>query len=111
MEMTNTNANAMNALNIDLQFSHQVDSNLKSNFKSLLQMVLDHAPSDAYCRALMTKSEDKYRVLVLIRSQEATFLSQEVSNSPQLLMESIRNDLMDQIRRWRRVREVSAAVS
>lgn len=104
-------SNAMNALNVDLQFSHQIDQPVKSSFKSLLQMVLDHAPSDAYCRALMTRGEDKYRVLVLIRSQEATFLSQEVSSSPQMLMESIRNDLMDQIRRWRRVREVQAAVS
>ena len=104
-------SNAMNALNVDLQFSHQIDQNIKSGFKSLLHMVLDHAPSDAYCRALMTKGEDKYRVLVLIRSQEATFLSQEVSTSPQALLDSIRNDLMDQIRRWRRVREISAAVS
>jgi len=101
----------MNAFNVDLQFSHQIDQKVKSGFKSLLQMVLDHAPSDSYCRALMTKGEDKFRVLVLIRSQEATFLSQEVSTSPQALMESIRNDLMDQIRRWRRVREISTAVS
>jgi hypothetical protein len=104
-------SNAMNALNVDLQFSHQIDQKIKAGFKSLLQMVLDHAPSDSYCRALMTKGEDKFRVLVLIRSQEATFLSQEVSTSPQALLESIRNDLMDQIRRWRRVREISAAVS
>ena len=104
-------SNAMNALNVDLQFSHQIDTKLQAGFKNLLQMVLDYAPSDAYCRALMTKADDKYRALVLIRSQEATFLSQEIGNSPQMMIESIRSDLMDQIRRWRRVREVQAAVS
>jgi len=101
----------MNAFNVDLQFSHQIDQKIKSGFKSLLQVVLDQAPSDAYCRALMTKGEDKFRVLVLIRSKEATFLSQEISTSPQALLESIRTDLMDQIRRWRRVRDFSVAVS
>ena len=103
--------NAMNAFNVDLQFSHQIDQSVKSGFKSLIHMVLDHAPSDAYCRALMTKGEDNFRGLVLIRSQEATFLSQEVSTSPQALLESLRIDLMDQIRRWRRVRDISSAVS
>lgn len=93
----------------DFQCSDSINPATRVNFKSLVQTILDHAPSDATGEAFLQKTEEgPYRASIQIHCQDVEITCRKSCDSPQVLMHSLKNDLFEQIRDWRANRDFDA---
>lgn len=87
---------------LDFNCSENINSTTRVDFKSLVESVMDHAPSDASCEAfLYHNSEGPYRASVKIHSMDVEIKSRQSCDSAEALLHSMKNDLYQQIRDWR----------
>lgn len=97
-------------MGFDFQCSDAINPMTRVNFKSLVQDILDHAPSDASCEATLQRSGDDgpYRASIQIHSQEGEISCRKSCTSSNALLHSVKSDLFGQIRRWREGRDLDA---
>lgn len=96
-------------MDFDFQYSDSINPATRVNFKSLIQAVLDYAPSDATGEALLLHSEDgPYRASIQIHCQDVNISCRRSASSPSALLQSLKTELFSQIRHWREHRDLEA---
>lgn len=92
----------------NFECSEAIHPNTRLNFKSLVQTVLDHAPSDASCEAIFDKDDGPYRATIRVHCQDVELRGSTTGHCSQEVLTSLGNEMFRQIRQWREMRHLNA---
>jgi hypothetical protein len=79
---------------------------IRTSFQTILNQVADFSPSDSMVKAELGMKEGLYNADIEIHSSELNICTKKSGESIGMLLGTIKNDLMEQIEAWKKVRTV-----
>ena len=98
--------NGMTCGNVTLKCANELSDIIKSSFQTILNQVADFSPSDSSVRAELEMKEGIYNANIQIHSQELNISTEKSDGSVASLLGSIKDELMEQIDAWKKIRTV-----
>ncbi len=100
--------NGMTCGNVTLKCASELSDMIKSSFQTILSQVAEFSPSDSSVRAELEMKEGLYNANIEIHSQELNFKTEKSDGSVVSLLGDIKEELMEQINAWKKMRIVEA---
>ncbi len=98
--------NGMMCGNVTLKCASELSDIVKTSFQTILNQVADFSPSDSSVKAELDMKEGLYNANIEIHSQELNISTVKSGASVSSLLGSIKDDLLEQIDAWKKVRMV-----
>ena len=92
--------------NVSMKCANGLSDLICTSFKSILTQIAEFSPSDSMVHAELEIKEGKYNANIEIHSQELNISAERSAESVVSLLGSMKNDLMEQIEAWKKVRTV-----
>ena len=98
--------NGMTCGNVTLTCANELSDMIKTSFQTILNQVADFSPSDSSVKAELEVKEGLYNANIEIHSLELNITTEKSGPSVSSLLGSIKDDLMEQIDAWKKIRMV-----